>query len=207
VAGGIAYVTSGPLLRAIDVSDPTNPILLSSTVMAATIQGVTVEGRIAYVGAYGYLMVVNVADPASPIIVGGMPTPGSANGCALAGDLLLVADGYEGLTVASTQCASLTSVPPPAASMLRVEAPFPNPFNPRTVIPFVIDRRGPVEVAVYDLAGRRVASLLNRLCEAGRHEVAWYGHDAQGGSAASGVYLVRVKAGGEEASRKLVLLE
>ena len=57
----------------------------------------------------------------------------------------------------------------------------PNPFNPRTVIPFALAEPSHVELAIYDLAGRRVATLVDEFQTAGRREVTWNGDDEQGG--------------------------
>ena len=68
-----------------------------------------------------------------------------------------------------------------------LEANYPNPFNPVTTIPFTMADAGQVRIEIYDLIGRRVAVLTDRMYEAGRHNVRW-----DGSSAASGVYLIRM---------------
>ncbi|MBN2170037.1 MAG: hypothetical protein JW819_01795 [Candidatus Krumholzibacteriota bacterium] len=95
---------------------------------------------------------------------------------------------------------------PGAALATRLLAPHPNPFNPRVTVPFTLAAPGPVRVAVFDLAGRRVAALLDAPCEAGRHELAWDGRDGSGRPQASGVYLLRFEAPGRREARRLVLL-
>lgn len=94
----------------------------------------------------------------------------------------------------------------PAARIARLDA-RPNPFNPRTEILLVLTAPGPVRVTVYDLAGREVAELLRAHVGAGEQRLAWDGRDRQGRPAATGVYLVRVNAGGEVAGRKVTLVE
>lgn len=72
----------------------------------------------------------------------------------------------------------------------------PNPFNPRTTLRFELQRAGAVELALFDLAGRRVRTLLmgERLPE-GRHAMVWDGRDDAGAEVASGVYRVRLRTG------------
>jgi hypothetical protein len=82
----------------------------------------------------------------------------------------------------------------------------PNPFHPTTEIPFTVERAGHVTLAVYDVAGRRVRTLVDRTMEPGRHSVTWNGIDDNGRMAASGVYFYRLKTGRFSATRKLVLL-
>ena len=69
----------------------------------------------------------------------------------------------------------------------------PNPFNPRTVIPFSLPRGGEVELAVYDVAGRLVRTLLSGELPPGDHEAVWRGLDARGRAVASGAYFARLR--------------
>ena len=78
----------------------------------------------------------------------------------------------------------------------------PNPFNPQTTIRFVVPERMRVTLTVHDVAGRRVATLLDAVREAGLSAVTW---NADG--MASGVYFARLRAGNAEVSRKMVLLK
>jgi hypothetical protein len=79
---------------------------------------------------------------------------------------------------------------------------YPNPFNPTTVIPYDLASPGNVRLTVYDVTGRPVAQLLNAQQNAGRHQVAF---NAAG--LPSGVYMVRLEAGGQVMVRKLTLLK
>jgi flagellar hook assembly protein FlgD len=63
-----------------------------------------------------------------------------------------------------------------------------------------------VDAAVYDLAGRRVATLSQGDLPAGHHELFWDARDSSGARAAPGIYLVRALAGGAVGVRKVVLL-
>lgn len=78
----------------------------------------------------------------------------------------------------------------------------PNPFNPVTTIGFALPKADKVRLAVYDISGRFVAELVNGWRNAGTHEVTF---DAE--AMASGLYLVRLQAGGYSAIGKLVLMK
>lgn len=84
---------------------------------------------------------------------------------------------------------------------------YPNPFNPSTRIAFAVDRAERVTLTVYDIRGRRVATLLDGPMAAGRHRVTWNGRDAAGRPVAGGVYVYRLTAGTEMRTRKMVLLK
>jgi hypothetical protein len=83
-----------------------------------------------------------------------------------------------------------------------LEQNFPNPFNPVTTIRFSLAGTVDVNLAVYDILGRRVASLVNERKTAGVYEVRF---DALGLS--SGVYFYRLQAGDFARSMKLVVLK
>ena len=83
-----------------------------------------------------------------------------------------------------------------------LSAPYPNPFNPRAVVPFEVPEAAHVRLTLVDIFGREVAILLNRQVATGSHEAV-----LDGGRLASGVYLVRLEADGLfRASQKVLLL-
>jgi hypothetical protein len=83
---------------------------------------------------------------------------------------------------------------------------YPNPFNPQVQISFVNPARGMVTATVHDIAGRRVATLVARVMEAGSRNLVWNGEDEAGNPSASGVYFLRLRAGALSATTKLVLV-
>ncbi|HET6349199.1 MAG TPA: S8 family serine peptidase [Candidatus Krumholzibacteria bacterium] len=84
---------------------------------------------------------------------------------------------------------------------------YPNPFNPRTTIDYVVVARGRVTLTAYDVAGRRVATLVDAQEAPGHHSISWNAVDEHGATLASGVYLISLESGGTRASRKVVLLK
>ena len=84
----------------------------------------------------------------------------------------------------------------------------PNPFNPSTELGFVLDEPASVHLAIYDLAGRHVVSLLDAVHQGvGRHAVTWNGRSESGDPMASGVYFARFAAGAHREEARLVLLK
>ena len=73
----------------------------------------------------------------------------------------------------------------------RIEAVYPNPFNPQTTILLAMRQAGPASVKIYDVQGRLVKTLVDGNLAAGRHELRWTGVDDTGRSMPSGVYVVR----------------
>lgn len=82
----------------------------------------------------------------------------------------------------------------------------PNPFNPSTTIRYYLPEKSRVTLEIYDISGKRIASLVNNEQPKGFHEKEWNGLHEQGIPVVSGVYIYRLKAGKEMISRKMVLL-
>ncbi len=102
-----------------------------------------------------------------------------------------------------------TAVPPWAAAeapTLVVGRPRPNPGNPAVALAVDLARPALLRAAVWDLAGRRVATLAAGWRGAGRHVLRWDGR-RDGRPAAAGQYLLTVEAAGRRVSRKVTLLK
>jgi hypothetical protein len=78
----------------------------------------------------------------------------------------------------------------------------PNSSGRAASVVYRLPRQGPVELAIFDLAGRRVLTILSSDQTAGRHVVGW---DAA--SLNPGVYSLRLRAGGEMQSSKVVVVK
>ena len=94
----------------------------------------------------------------------------------------------------------------PSAATFTLEQNLPNPFNPATTIRFTLPERTYATLRVYDVAGRRVATVLSKEIPAGPHRVVWDGKNGRGEPAASGVYFYSLTADGRTATKKMVLL-
>jgi len=65
---------------------------------------------------------------------------------------------------------------------------YPNPFNPATTIIFHIPEAGEVNMAIFNLSGQKVATLIAEEKQAGAHQIFWDGTDQAGASLPSGLY-------------------
>ena len=84
---------------------------------------------------------------------------------------------------------------------------YPNPFNPTTMITYHLPEAAHVSLAVYNVAGQRVAQLVSTEQGAGVHQAVWDGRDASGSPVASGLYLYRIEAGSFSQTQKMTLLK
>lgn len=83
---------------------------------------------------------------------------------------------------------------------------YPNPFNPTTEIAFDLSAASHIVLAVFDLAGQRIRTLINDTQPAGRHRAVWNGTDESGADVAPGIYLYRLETGNSVNTKKMVLL-
>ncbi|MCX5752902.1 MAG: C25 family cysteine peptidase [Candidatus Krumholzibacteria bacterium] len=95
---------------------------------------------------------------------------------------------------------------PSARGVNRLEPAYPNPFNPRAIIPFELAARGEVEMKIFDVSGRLVRTLVERVYERGRHAAIWDGKDNRGAAVASGIYFCRFRTGVYTATTRLALV-
>jgi hypothetical protein len=95
----------------------------------------------------------------------------------------------------------------PAGARIALRAPAPNPSAGPIRVAFSTDARGAFTLAVYDVAGRRVAVLFDGVKEPGDHDAVWDGRDARGRRLPSGIYFVRLSSGeSRAATRRTVLI-
>jgi hypothetical protein len=81
----------------------------------------------------------------------------------------------------------------------------PNPFNTATEIRYTMPDDGHVQLAIYDVSGRLVATLVDQRHTAGEHAVVWDGRESARVATASGVYFVRLKVDGEVRTGKIIM--
>ncbi|MCP4570977.1 MAG: T9SS type A sorting domain-containing protein [bacterium] len=100
-----------------------------------------------------------------------------------------------------------SAVPMVADGGVVLEPNYPNPFNPSTTVRFNLARDGATRLVVFDLAGRRVATLLDEHRTAGEHEATWTGRNDLGRQVGAGMYLLRLESGGGTATRKITMVK
>ena len=79
---------------------------------------------------------------------------------------------------------------------------YPNPFNPSTTMEYYLPNNTEISIAIYDLQGRQIASLINDVVSAGNHSIVWNA-DAY----PSGIYFVRMVAGKTANIQKVMLVK
>ena len=208
VRGTRAYVGAGIEVFVVDLIDPAAPAVTGSVTIPGYVAEMAVFGNALYVAAGPQgLQVVDVSDPFAPRHAGGLPLELVSRGVAVSDGTVCVASESR-LNLAPLDCRSITASGGGAPAIAPIElAAHPNPFNPTTRIRFVLDAAAAVDLAVHDASGRSVRTLLaGSERAAGAHSVDWDGRTDAGAELASGVYLLRLRAGERSAGRKLTLL-
>ena len=83
---------------------------------------------------------------------------------------------------------------------------YPNPFNPQTTLQFELSCSGFTELAVFDVNGKRVKTITARNLAAGVHQYVWDGTNDAGLSAASGLYLAKLRTNKGVLVHKMTLI-
>jgi hypothetical protein len=92
-------------------------------------------------------------------------------------------------------------------SAFHLDQNYPNPFNSSTIIRFSLPVETVVDLDIYDIAGQKVATLIQGAKSPGEYVVRWDGTDGNGGEFASGVYLYRFRTSGYVKTKKLLLMK
>ncbi len=179
------------------------PKLLSRTnIGIAGVSGVDMDvvSNFAYCGSYA----IDVSNLDHPILKGGYNPNGFVAGdssfvyyCDPAGILNVLQNNLI-LSVSP----ALEELKPQVFSLFQN---YPNPFNPQTTINYILPKSGHVELKVYNVLGREVATLVNEYQEAGSKTVSFDAESAAGGLS-SGVYFYRITTGKFTQVKKMVVV-
>lgn len=120
------------------------------------------------------------------------------------------ADLLQNTDAAQVKYAKLAAVKSPEAVNLPhrffISANFPNPFNQTTIIQYSIPQTTRIEIAVFNLHGQLVQTLVNCQQAAGIFDIHWDGTDNQGKVAPTGIYFIRFLSDNFQQTRKMVLI-
>jgi len=97
---------------------------------------------------------------------------------------------------------SIVDRPESLPSGFALHGNYPNPFNGATTISFTLTSKADIDLAVYDLLGRRVAQLYEGRLDGGSHRITWNAAEMS-----SGIYFYRLRANGGENVGRMMLLK
>ncbi|MFH0766301.1 MAG: T9SS type A sorting domain-containing protein [Calditrichota bacterium] len=191
-------------LRVIDISDPRSPHTVSIYETPGQSKDVAIIGNYALIAdAYSGLRVIDVSDPTTPRETGYYDTEGTSLGVTIGQDnLVYVADGSS-LSIFDCSEALGCNYHELSPFAFRLNPAFPNPFNTSTTLRYTVQQPGQVNLAVYDIVGRRVRELMSgRWLDKGEHTLSLSGVGLM-----SGTYLVRLGIGAVSDEQKVNLVK
>jgi len=185
-----------------DLSDPTSPLLIAGKLTLGLPMHFAFAGDYMYVNEYfSGCEIFDISDVSAPRCVASLLNPITYRMRIHGGRI------YFDNKVAPLQCDGVSAVGEPALAPFPTSARIsPNPFNPATSVAFDLAVVQSVRLAVYDVAGRLVATLADQVLPAGPHEIWWNGQSGDGRAAPSGVYFFWLEVGGEVQIHKAALL-
>jgi hypothetical protein len=201
-------------LYIIDIGDILHPTLAAQYSLPdnGVPSNLSVNGNFLYI-CYGSggLLVMNISNPLTPFLCGSYNSLGVAIRSAVNGNIAYLADeGFFGVydcDDALNYC-PVETFNQDAAPIYPTLAPnYPNPFNPTTSIAFSMPTSDTAQLAIYNLRGQKISTLVNGNIEAGCHTATWNGTDDKGCSVGSGVYFYRFSCGNQVLTRKMILLK
>lgn len=207
--GQNVFVPDGDSLRIYDISNPDSLLQVSVTSLAGSGFDVAVQYPYAGIAAgESGLQIFDISDETDPYLAGVYSNINIARGITIANQLLFLSEEKAGLSIYRFD--GLTALEDPAVSLpqtLLLMQNYPNPFNGTTVIDYYLPAAGEVDLAIYNLLGQEIKTLVRSGKRAGTHTIRWDGRDANGNPVASGVYFYRLKADDLVKSKKLLLLQ
>lgn len=112
----------------------------------------------------------------------------------------------------TNDCGVTTVIDPPhnfemevAPAQFSLDGNYPNPFSGRTTFQIGVPAREHVTLTVYDVMGRRVATVMDKAVPAGIHQITWQGR-SNGQPLSSGIYFYRIEAGDFVQTRRMTLV-
>ena len=108
-------------------------------------------------------------------------------------------DGSAGIFTVKPQEAAGVGTASAPTSAIRLAPAEPNPFEGETTLRYDLARDGAVHLAIYDIAGRQVTSLVEDRRTSGRHVIRWDGTNARGERVGAGVYFAQLTVDGHSA--------
>ncbi|MBW6516440.1 MAG: VCBS repeat-containing protein [Candidatus Cloacimonetes bacterium] len=106
-------------------------------------------------------------------------------------------------TILPTSAEDLTTSP----FVTALQGNYPNPFNPETVIRFSLKSDEKVKLDIYNIAGQKVATLVDDFLQRGEHSIKWDARSDRNRSLSSGIYFYRLETQDYQQTRKMLLLK
>src|SRR5262249_45715451 len=102
--------------------------------------------------------------------------------------------------------AGTVGVPPESPAAIGFARPGPNPAHAELTLRLTLPRESQIRLAIYDVTGRRVRSLVSGPWPAGETQVSWNLRDESGQAVGTGLYFARLEVAGRAFVEKITAL-
>ncbi|NQS97408.1 MAG: T9SS type A sorting domain-containing protein [candidate division Zixibacteria bacterium] len=202
IASGNTLYMNRSSVYAYDITDPTNPELISIITGNGCIDMDLYDNYL--IGSFiSSISIYDVSDPINSEMVGYYEGTVYAVGIAADENYIYLADKLRFGIYDWSQCGSEVEFQSEESPItFTLSPPYPNPFNSSTAISYQLPAASFVELTVYDILGREIARLIDCYRLPGEYKAIWEADDA-----ASGVYFVKLTQGEDSVVRKALLIK
>ncbi len=171
----------------------------------------TYPAKLEQKGVYEYP--ISISEASYPLTIQWTTVKGAGRSLVLTsvdgklGNTVMNGSGAVRITDASVKNVMLTLSDVQVPTRFALGQNYPNPFNPTTRFTIEMPKTADVTVAIYDILGRQITTLLSGQQAAGYHNLEWDGRDARGLSAPTGIYFIRMAAGEFKDAKKIMLMK
>ena len=209
ISGNALFIAPcGTGLRIYHLSNPTLPTLIVSKPNVIGIKSLTTSGHYLLTAGSQGIQIYKIYDLAAPVPTGNYYQEGKQYwDMEVVGEQIFVCQGSH-LGVYNISAAQSNPDTPELPQAIVSISSYPNPFIGTTTITISgKEDEHPCELAIYNLKGQLVKTLLNQEMLAGTHRVIWDGKDGQGRAVSSGVYFYRMSMPNKVLTNKMLLLK
>ena len=208
VSDTYAYIiryTRHVLFEVLNVSNPAYPTPVGYCAFSHHyVKGMSVSGSYVYFVTDNRLIIIDVSEPTNPHPVGYYNLPQRTTSVAANNPYVYVTNSGLGLQIYENLLMGITES---SYSVTKVEIhSVPNPFANLTTITYELPVRTKICLQVYDLTGRLINTLVEKVEERGHHMLIWDAKDDNGNPLSTGVYLLKLSTPRTQTIHKVVIL-
>lgn len=116
-------------------------------------------------------------------------------------------DGYESNPSEPVEVTIINAINSQCGKINKLFSCYPNPFDPKTIISFSLEKRANVVIEIYNSKGQKVKTLVNTELAQGNHSYTWFGRDDLNKSVNSGIYFYKMKCENYISIKKVVKIK
>lgn len=207
VVGPKLYVSTPECVLVYDLTNPTNPILLSSAGQGLTLDFAIQDNALVVLGE-SILQIYGITATGFTELVASHEVPSRPTNLAICGNTVFVLDYnwliYLDCTAAFNAIVSNEDHTTPSP-VIRLST-YPNPFSGATTLSFDLKSPERVQMSIYNIRGQKLVDIMDTSLASGSHQIAWDGKDASGKTVSTGIYFCRLKAGGKEVISRMAVV-